>query len=252
MDVLRARRVRPRTWAALTVLVCCLIAAPAAWAKPTLGSKGIRYAKVSRVCPAPKPGSATCFALVRVPVSSAAAGEAGVRPYAVDDGASESGPEGGGLTPAQLASAYGYEPTAGGSGQTVAIVDAYDDPDIEEDLAKFDTEYGIQACTKSNGCFTKVSQTGSTNILPEADTTGWSVEISLDVEMAHSVCPKCKILLVEANSASLEDLATAVNEAFSLGATEISNSYGGPEGELGPTGKSRVQPSRSRNHGGDR
>ncbi len=201
-----------------------------------LASRATRHAKVSRVCPAPKPGTATCFALVRVPVPAAAAGKAGVRPYTAGDGALESGPAGG-LTPAELASAYGYDPTAGGAGQTVAIVDAYDDPNIEEDLATFDNEYGIAACTNANGCFTKVSQAGSTTSLPEADTTGWSVEISLDVEMAHSACQKCKILLVEANSASFKDLATAVSEAVTLGATEVSNSYGGYEEELGATEK---------------
>jgi PKD domain/Subtilase family len=232
MDAPHARRVGPTTRVALAALVCCLLAAPAAGAKTAPAFKGTRYAKVSRVCPTPKPGYAACFALARVPVSSAAAGEAGVRPYAVNDGASESGPAGG-LTPAQLASAYGYEPTSGGSGQTLAIVDAYDDPNIESDLATFDTEYGIAACTTANGCFTKVSQTGSTTSLPEADTTGWSVEISLDVEMAHSACPKCKILLVEANGASFANLASAEDEAVALGATEVSNSYGGPEQELG-------------------
>ncbi len=236
MDALRARRVGLRTGAALAALLCCLIAVPSARASLTPASKGTRYAKVSRVCPVPKPGSATCLALVRVPVSAAAAGEAGVRPYTVNDGATQSGPAGG-LTPAQLASAYGYDPTAGGSGQTIAIVDAYDDPNIEEDLATFDSEYEIAACTKANGCFAKVSQTGSTTSLPKADTEGWSVEISLDVEMAHSACPNCKILLVEANNASFENLAAAVSEAATLGATEISNSYGGPEAELGATEK---------------
>jgi hypothetical protein len=236
MDALGATRVGLRRWAALAVLLCCPVVAPAAWAKSTPASKGTRYAKVGRVCPAPKPGDATCFALVRVPVSSEDAAEPGVRPYAVDDGASKSGPAGG-LTPAQLASAYGYEPTAGGSGQTIAIVDAYDDPKIEGDLATFDTEYGIAACTTADKCFEKVGQTGETTSLPKADTEGWSVEISLDVEMAHSACPKCKILLVETDSSSFKNLSTAVSEAATLGASEVSNSYGGPEAELGATEK---------------
>jgi hypothetical protein len=177
-----------------------------------------------------------CFALVRVPVSSAAVGEPGVRSYKAVAGALESGPAGG-LTPAELAGAYGYSAAAGGSGQTIAIVDAYDDPSIEADLATFDTEYGIAACTKANGCFAKVSQTGSAVSLPAADTSGWSVEISLDVEVAHSTCPNCKILLVEAKTPTFQNLATAVNEAVALGATEVSNSYGGPESALGVTEK---------------
>jgi hypothetical protein len=153
---------------------------------------------------------------------------AGASPYVVDSGASSPGPAGG-LTPEQLASAYGYEPGVGGAGQTVGIVDAFDDPEIETDLATFDSHYGLPSCTTANGCFNKVGQTGSTSSLPEADTTGWSIEISLDVETVHAVCPNCKILLVEAETNSDVNLATAVNEAVALGATEVSNGYGGPE-----------------------
>ncbi|HEY5344290.1 MAG TPA: S8 family serine peptidase, partial [Solirubrobacteraceae bacterium] len=144
-----------------------------------------------------------------------------------NNGASEAGPEGG-LTPAQLASAYEYDPAEGGAGQTVAIVDAYDEPKIEADLGKFDENYKLAPCTIANGCFKKVSQTGSTTSLPAAEPE-WGVEISLDVETVHSVCPKCKILLVEANEPTDVDLAEGVNEAVKLGATEVSNSYGGSE-----------------------
>ncbi len=165
---------------------------------------------------------------MRAPVAAGSAAAADARPYALNDGASVSGPAGG-LTPAQLASAYGYEPATGGVGQTVAIVDAFDDPNIEKDLAKFDSNYGLPTCTTANGCFTKVGQTGSATSLPATDTTGWSVEISLDVETVHGACPNCKILLVEANNSSYKNLATAVNEAVKLGATEVSNSYGGSE-----------------------
>ncbi len=231
-----ARGMWLRTYVSLAALMCCLVGASVASARSGLSSTVTRYAKVGRVCSAPKPGDAACFALVRIPVSSAAADEPGVKAYKTAAGALESGPAGG-LTPAELAGAYGYEPTAGGSGQTIAIVDAYDDPSIGADLAAFDAQYGIAACTKANGCFTKVSQTGSTTSLPPADTTGWSVEISLDVEVAHSSCPKCKILLVEAKSASFQNLSTAVKEATALGATEVSNSYGGPESALGTTEK---------------
>jgi subtilase family serine protease len=210
--------------------------AAAASATSAFPRKAIGYARVSRACAAPKPGDAACYALVRIPVPSAAADEPGVRPYEAAAGALESGPAGG-LTPAELASAYGYSSAVGGSGQTIAIVDAYDDPSIESDLATFDAQYGIAECTKANGCFTKVSQTGSTVSLPAADPSGWSVEISLDVEVAHSTCPNCKILLVEANTPEFHNLATAVNEAVALGATEVSNSYGGPESPLGTTEK---------------
>jgi subtilase family serine protease len=111
-------------------------------------------------------------------------------------------------------------------------VDAYDDSKIEKDLGTFDAQYALAACTASNGCFKKISQTGSTTSLPPADVSGWSVEITLDVETVHSVCPNCKIMLVEANSESFADLAASVNEAVNLGATEVSNSYGGLETQV--------------------
>ena len=190
---------------------------------------GTRYAKVRRVCPAPQRGDATCLALALVP---ARAGTAGVSAYELGAGAASKGPAGG-LTPADLASAYAFSPSVGGAGQTVAIVDAYDDPKIEEDLGTFDGEYGLPACTTANGCFEKVNQTGSTTPLPPEDEVGWSVEMSLDVETVHSVCSTCKILLVESDSESLADLAASVNEAVSLGATEVSNSYGALETEMG-------------------
>jgi hypothetical protein len=184
-----------------------------------------RYARIRRACRLPTPRHSACMALGRVPV---AAGTPDAKPFVQDDGASESGPAGG-LTPAQLASAYEYDPAEGGAGQTVALVDAYDDPNIEKDLSTFDTHYGLAPCTTANGCFAKVSQTGSTTALPKADKTGWSVEITLDVEAAHAVCESCKILLVEANESANADLSAAVDEAVKLGATEISNSYGSGE-----------------------
>ncbi len=118
-------------------------------------------------------------------------------------------------------------PPSSFGGQTIAIVDAYNDPTIESDLDTYDTQYGLPACTTANGCFTKVNQNGHTNY-PRTNS-GWALEISLDVETAHEICQTCKILLVEASSNSLSNLAAAVKEAAKLGATEISNSYGGSE-----------------------
>jgi hypothetical protein len=158
----------------------------------------------------------------------------GVSPYSLAGGAVATGPAGG-LTPADLAQAYSYAGSVGGAGQVLAIVDAYDDPGIEADLATFDANYGLPACTTVNGCFSKVGETGSSSALPAADKVGWTVEIALDVETAHSTCPSCKILLVEADSETLAHLASAVNEAVALGATEISNSYGALETEFAST-----------------
>ena len=165
---------------------------------------------VTAACKTPLVGHVGCFALhVRGSNHlSAAAGPAGYHP-------------------ADLASAYKYDTTQG-SGQKVAIVDAFDDPNAESDLAVYRSTFGLPPCTTANGCFKKVSQTGSTTLYP-LPNPGWAEEISLDLDMVSAVCPKCKILLVEATTSQFSDLAAAVDEAASLGATEISNSYGGSE-----------------------
>ncbi|MEU3887634.1 S53 family peptidase [Streptomyces sp. NPDC029041] len=135
-----------------------------------------------------------------------------------------------GYGPSDLRSAYGLTSaaTSNGSGRTIAIVDAYDDPNAESDLAAYRSQYGLPACTTANGCFQKVSQTGSTTALPTANS-GWAGEISLDLDMASAICPNCHITLVEAKSATMTNLGTAVNEAVALGAKYVSNSYGGGE-----------------------
>ncbi|MCH5674817.1 S53 family peptidase [Streptomyces gilvus] len=152
------------------------------------------------------------------------AARTGVTPKAAD----ASTPSGYG--PSNLQSAYGLTSAAAsnGSGETIAIVDAYNDPNAESDLASYRSYYGLSACTTANGCFKKVSQTGSTTSLPSSDS-GWSEEISLDLDMASAICPKCNILLVEATSATMANLGKAVNEAVTLGAKYVSNSYGGSE-----------------------
>ncbi|OLE20801.1 MAG: hypothetical protein AUG49_23740 [Catenulispora sp. 13_1_20CM_3_70_7] len=131
-----------------------------------------------------------------------------------------------GLGRGDLLSAYNL-PSSGGSGQTVAIVDAQDDPNAESDLATYRSTYGLPACTTANGCFKKIDQNGGTHY-PSADS-GWAGEISLDLDMVSAVCPGCHILLVEATSANMGDLGTAVNQAVSQGAKFVSNSYGGNE-----------------------
>jgi len=134
-----------------------------------------------------------------------------------------------GLNPVDLQSAYVLTSASstGGSGQTVAIVDAFDDPNAENDLGVYRSQFGLPACTTANGCFKKVNQTGGTKY-PKANS-GWAQEISLDLDMVSAICPNCHILLVEASSATFTNLAAAVDEAALLGATEISNSYGGGE-----------------------
>ena len=134
-----------------------------------------------------------------------------------------------GLYPCDLQSAYNLAASSasGGGTQTVAIVDAYDDPTAESDLAIYRSAFGLSPCTTANGCFKKRAQDGSTNY-PIGDA-GWAGEISLDLDMVSAVCPNCKILLVEGNSNSGNDLYASENKAVALGATEISNSWGGSE-----------------------
>jgi hypothetical protein len=215
----------------VAVLAVALALSPALATATPIPQGG--FAEAVPACAPSAPGYARCFALVRKHLASRPAGASGasVQPFLVGGGggASLAGPAGG-LTPEDLASAYGFSPSSGGTGETVAIVDAFDDPNIESDLAKFDAEYTqLPSCTSGNGCFKKVGQTGSTGTLPAADTAGWSVEISLDVDAVHAACPNCKILLVEANNNSIANLAAATNEAVALGASVVSNSYGGPE-----------------------
>ncbi len=138
----------------------------------------------------------------------------------------------GAYDPAYLQSAYNAPSATHGSGQTVAVVDAFDAPNAESDLTTYRTHYGLPPCTTANGCFKKIDQNGGTNY--PATNASWAQEISLDIAMVSAICPKCHILLVEAASASFANLGTAVNKAVALGADVVSNSYGGNEwsGEL--------------------
>ncbi len=138
-------------------------------------------------------------------------------------------PPSGAYTPAEITSAYGFSAVTFGSvkgdgtGQTIAIVDAYDDPNIQSDLNAFDTQFGLPATT-----VTKVGES-ATSSLPGTDSTGgWELEESLDVEWAHAIAPGAKIVLVEANSTSDTDLLDAVTYASTL-ANVVSMSWGGSE-----------------------
>jgi subtilase family serine protease len=137
-----------------------------------------------------------------------------------------------GYGPLQFHGAYALStaPPTGAPAQTVAIVDAYDDRSIRNDLTTYDNTFGIPdlpTCTSTvtKACFAKVDQIGAASPLPTANA-GWALEIALDVETAHQMCQTCKVLLVEANSSSLANLDAAEDTAAKLGATEISNSWG--------------------------
>ncbi|MDT4989889.1 MAG: hypothetical protein QOI74_3983, partial [Micromonosporaceae bacterium] len=205
--------------AAVTLIAGGLMVAPAASAQQTDPAQTSAANVTANVagnvaanCAAPgTPRVMRCLSLRRTDVKTALA----VVPNATPAG----------LGPAQLTSAYKLP--AGGSGATVAIVDAMDNPNAEADLAVYRTQFGLPACTTANGCFTKVNENGAAAPLPAADA-GWAGEIALDVDMVSAVCPNCKILLVEANAPTTTDLYTAVDYAAAH-AKYVSNSWGGPE-----------------------
>jgi subtilase family serine protease len=165
-------------------------------------------------CAAPAPWEVACTAILRETVTaSGRQAPAALTPT--------------GYGPADLRSAYNLPSTTAGAGQTVAIVDAFDDPNAEADMNTYRAQFGIPACTTANGCFRKVNQNGGTRYPPA--NGGWAQEISLDLDMVSAICPNCHILLVEANWSTTFSLGTAVNTAVRLGATAVSNSYGGRE-----------------------
>ncbi len=234
-------------------------------------------------CAAPEPGYASCLALELVPTAASARAQA--FPLTA-----ENSPRSGlqtvaecatkypsaCLTPRNLQSAYfpSEEPEAPASKvQTIALVDAYNDPKAEDDLGVYDEQFhlpAIHACgTSGGGCFEQVNQSGTTKLpFPQSETVrrakevicvtakakesllelekreeaceelvdaeGWAIEISTDIEMAHAICQNCKILLVEAETPSVENLETAEETAVRLGATEISDSWGGTEEGFNP------------------
>ncbi|TCO55881.1 putative Ig domain-containing protein [Actinocrispum wychmicini] len=166
-----------------------------------------------RGCAPATPGHPTCTLLRRSGIHA--------------PGRALAAPSSAGLTPADLALAYQFD-TTGGAGRTVAIVDAYDDPNAESDLAVYRSQFGLPACTTANGCFRKVNQNGAATPLPSPAISNWGAEISLDLDMVSAVCPNCHILLVEADAADAASLYAAVDTA-AANASFVSNSWGGNE-----------------------
>jgi hypothetical protein len=230
---------RAWTLSALTVLAPTIAAT--ALIAPTVAQGAVSPAayRVGRLCGAPAPGFSGCLGLrllarqpeaqpgaqVAAPAPSDSPGLGESRPKKVE----YKKPWKGSLSPAEVLGAYSLiELPAPASTQTLALVDAYNDPTIEHDLAVFDEQYALPECTNAkNKCFTKVELQSKGKAPP--NEAGWAQEISTDVELAHGLCPECRILLVEAFSNSNEDLEAAERKAEELGATEISNSWGGPE-----------------------
>jgi len=253
------RTVLASAGALLVLLVLCAAAGAAESAVSPLPESDYT---VRHVCAAPAAGYAGCMALELVP--STATARAHTHPLGITTNrpiAAAKASEGAfGLRPQDLHSIYAL-PRPASSTQTIALVDAYNDLSAEADLKVYDEEFRLPECTAGNKCFEQVNQEGldkesgkppfpasdnerkteealCENGTGEAqekackeveEAEGWSEEISLDIEVSHATCEHCKIVLVEADSASFSDLEAAEQAAFTLGATEISNSWGGPQ-----------------------
>ena len=165
-------------------------------------------------CPPSGPNNVSCAALVPVAKAPAQPAASAITPT--------------GLAPANLQQAYDLQGATSGSGQTVAVVTAYNDPTAASDLAAYRSQYGLAPCTVANGCFNLVSQTGSTTSLP-GTSAEWNVPVSESVDAISAICPNCHILVVEANSSAISDLGTAEDEAVTFGAKFITNDWSGPE-----------------------
>ena len=249
--------------AAVVAVAGSLLLASSAWAGAVSPLPASDYTS-QPACAAPAPGHVACLAEILEPRTAAA--RARTHPlgittsHALVHGSASEGADG--LRPQDLRDAYfpGEEPDAPASEpQTLAIVDAYNDPEVETDLRVYDEEFHLPECTTANGCFQQLNQNGETGKPPfpasaqakaekEAlcesataepsvakaacrlieEVDGWSLEISLDIQTAHAVCQNCRIVLLEAEGEEAA-LETAEDTAVRLGAGEVSNSWAGSE-----------------------
>lgn len=198
---------------ALALVLLSLSGAALVMAHASSASAPVSAFSLRQVCGTARAGHARCFA-----IQLEASGQGAVRAAATIAG----------YGPADLQEAYNLPSATAGKGQTVAVVDAYDDPKAESDLAVYRAHFHQPPCTTANGCFKKVDQNGGTHYPSSymGDVTGWASELSLDIDMVSAACPNCHILLVEANDDSITNLGKSVNTAVRLGANIVSNSYG--------------------------
>ncbi|MBO3746255.1 putative Ig domain-containing protein [Streptosporangiaceae bacterium NEAU-GS5] len=197
-----------RALSAVVAAVAALLTAPLSAPSPASAAPS-----QESVCPPALPGkTATCLALRRTDIVSSMS----PRAQALNVG----------LSPSDLAELYHLDRSLG-FGTTVAIVDAFDDPNAESDLAQYRANFGLPACTSANGCFRKVNQSGGTSPLPRPDTD-WAGEIALDIQMVSATCPLCKILLVETDDNGNDSLFAGIDYALTQTAF-VSNSWGADE-----------------------
>ncbi len=174
--------------------------------------------------PALAPAKASPITSGPAAVDGAPSGDGGAMPLLTLKPNATSAPTG--YSPAQMRHAYGFDQLAQtGAGQTIYIVDAYDDPTIAADLHTFDVQFGLP-----DPAFTKVTPQGN----PRTDS-GWALEIALDVEWAHAIAPQANITLVEAKTNSTSNLYGAVDWAVNNGAHIVSMSWGAGESSGEPS-----------------
>lgn len=236
----RTRQYRLRAWTLAAILLSLLLAIPrTAFATGRPPASAASSAISPRdACGDPGPGRVRCLAQVLVVSSTHAVVHplpawdvfSGIRgrsmaPHSAAAGPAAQPPPRAG-TPAYLQAAYDLSYLSGtaGSASTVAVVAAYDDPNAEADLAVYRSTFSLPPCTSADGCFRKVGEDGAGDY-PAVDGA-WELEISLDLDAVSALCPRCRILLIEADSDSFSDLAAAQRQAAQLGATEISDSWG--------------------------
>jgi hypothetical protein len=239
-----------RALPALVLLAAATAVLPAAASAEVTPLPASDYA-VEAACSHVSAGHAGCMALELVPLTAAA--KAHTHPLGVVRSAPAvvPSPAAGsfGLRPSDVHNAYQLPDTAA-SAQTVAIVDAFNDPNVESDLQTYSTEFGLPSCTSANGCLSVVNESGAASPLPypktlselesglagsgserarAEDAAGWGLEISLDIDAVHGTCQSCHIELIEARNSSVEDLENAELTAVDSGAQEVTNSWGGAE-----------------------
>lgn len=214
----------------LAAAILVLMGVPlSASASAQVGLKGGGHTPFSgateSVCSQAPPGYASCLAEVIQPTGSSVPSFTRSSKVATPGSAAQTVT---GLSPANIEGVYGFSTSLNaGSGMTVALVDAFNDPTAAQDLAAFSTEWGLPQCTTNSGCFTEVNQTGG-SLLPTTTNNGWALETGLDIEWAHAIAPGADILLVEAKNASFANLMAADKYAGAH-ANYVSNSWGGGE-----------------------
>lgn len=204
------------------------LAAPAAQAAPAALAAADHVARPAAApagftdpCPPSGPDDASCGVLV--PARPAGTAKAGTD--AAPLAASTTTPPAG-WAPADLQKAYDLQGATSGSGQTVAVVTAYNDPSAASDLAVYRSQYGLQPCTVADGCLNVVNQTGGSTL--PGTSAGFDVSVSQSVDAISAICPNCHITVVEANSTNVSDLGAAENEAATR-AKFITNAWTIPE-----------------------